>query len=65
MISSGKLSDRKQVRKVDCGYCDSECPFFRYNKKNDPYSGATCFDDAKEIIYYDGFLAHCEIKKDK
>lgn len=60
MISSGRLSDRKMESIVDeDGHCGYKCPFFRLANKDDMISGATCFNDAKDIEYYDGFLAHC------
>ena len=63
MISSGRLSDRKIDPKTIEGHCHPGCPFFHLDKE--AYADAleldaTCFKDAKEILYYDGFLAHCE-----
>jgi len=64
MISSGRLSDRKLIRIVDKdGHCGYKCPFFRLDNSSDPYSSATCFNDGKNIEYYNGFLTHCELKK--
>ena len=63
MISSGRLSDRKIKPKTIEGYCHPDCPLFHFDKETNTDAlalDATCFKDAKEVAYYDGFLAHCE-----
>lgn len=63
MISSGKLPDKKAKPKVDDGYCDVECPFFRDNKAPGDFIGAKCFRDGKDIMYHDWYIAHCETEE--
>lgn len=69
MISSGKTPDRKAKPVVAGHLCaHDKCHFFRTNKEQYPtkpyLDGATCFRDGKDITYYDGWQAHCEIEND-
>ena len=63
----GIIYDDAHLQEDGNGYCDEECPHFRYTKRDD-HLGAVCSIDSqflnpdiqtRELYFYDGFLAVC------